>query len=249
MEAEWRNDMLKILICDDSPKEADELRAQVMECCGDRIQAIISFQKKDALNFYLEENDSEPAILMMDLKFCEGGIELAKKAKELNPWVQIIFLINQGAMSLDVYEVDHVYALEEPLNPEKLKAAFHKAVQKIDENRRELIPIRKRGVTYAIPLKKIEYLEKDRRLVHIHMGVVKHSIYAKFEDMKKYKTDYFVRCHNSYVVNLLHVDTMEDQHFIMKNGRKIPISRSRSKEAKETYLAFLVREPVESALL
>jgi DNA-binding LytR/AlgR family response regulator len=201
------------------------------------------------LKFYLEENDSKPAVLMIDLCFCRDGIGLAHKAKQINPWLQVIFLINSGDMTLDIYDVDHVYALEEPLNPKKLKAAFHKAVQKIDENRRELIPIRKRGVTYAIPLKRIEYLEKDRRLVHIHMGVVKHSIYAKFEDMKKYKTDYFVRCHNSYVVNLIHVDTMEEQHFIMKNGRKIPISRSRSQEAKETYLAFLMREPVEPTLL
>ena len=240
--------MLKILICDDSPKEAEELKEKIVECCKDRIHSIYLFQNEDPLKFYLEENDSEPAVLLIDLCFCQDGIGLARKAKQLNPWLQVIFLINSGDMNLDIYDVDHIYALEEPLKPEKLKAAFLKAVQKIDENKRELIPIQKRGITYAVPLKKIEYLEKDRRLVHIHMDAEKHSIYAKFEEMKKYKTDYFVRCHNSYVVNLIHVENMEDQHFLLKNGRKIPISRSRCKEAKDAYLAFLMRDNMEKGL-
>jgi two-component system response regulator LytT len=240
--------MLKILICDDSPKEGEALRDEILKCCGDRVGSVSLFQKKESLKFYLEDNDFEPAILMIDLNFCKDGIGLAEKAKQLNPWIQIIFLVNQGNMTLDVYDVDHIYSLEEPLNLEKLKVAFQKAIQKIDENRRELIPIRKRGITYAIPLKKIEYIEKDRRLVHLYMGAAKHSVYAKFEDLKKYKRDYFVRCHNSYVVNLIHVENMEDQHFLLKNGRKVPISRSRCKEAKESYLSFLMRSPLEEKL-
>ena len=51
----------------------------------------------------------------------------------------------------------------------------------------------------------------------------------------------FLRCHQSYIVNLAHVRTLEDTFFQMEDGTSIPISRAFYKEAKNAYYHYRLR--------
>ena len=51
----------------------------------------------------------------------------------------------------------------------------------------------------------------------------------------------FLRCHQSYIVNLAHVHTLEDSSFQMEDGTSIPISRAFYKEAKNAYYHYRLR--------
>lgn len=236
--------MVDILICNSSLKVSEELHHKALECYSDRIKAAIIFEDNDTLFFYLEEHNPEPSILIIELEFCKNGIEVAERAKKINPWLVIIFISNDDKWKMEVYDIEHVYGLEYPLTIEKLKIAITLALNKIDEKRNTLFPIKKKGIVFAIPVKEIQYLEQDRRMIYIHTEEEVYSLYVKFSEIEKYKTDYFTRCHNSYAVNLFYVNLMSDLFFIMKCGRKIPISRSRKNEAKAAYEAFLSRKPV-----
>lgn len=239
--------MVNILICNGSQQESQELREKLLQCCNDRLKATIFFEESDTFLFYLEEHRAEPNIVIIELEFCKNGLKIADKAKELNPWSEIIFLSKNGEWTTDVYNVDHVYGLELPLSDEKLKEAIHRGLEKIDEKRNTLLPIKKKGTIYAVSLKEIQYLEQERRMIHIHTEKEIHSLYIKFSEIEKYRTDYFARCHNSYAVNFFFVTLMADQHFIMKCGKKIPISRSRKHETEIAYEDFITRQPIPSS--
>lgn len=51
----------------------------------------------------------------------------------------------------------------------------------------------------------------------------------------------FVRCHQSFWVNLKHVRTMGNNKFTMDNGTSVPISRTYLQEAKQRFLHVLIR--------
>jgi DNA-binding LytR/AlgR family response regulator len=238
--------MVNVLICNGSLKESDELREKILQCCSDRIKATIFFEDKDAFLFYLEEHRVEPSIIIIELEFCREGLKIAQKAKDLSPWAEIIFLCTKGKWTTAVYDVEHVYGLECPLSEEKLELAINRALSNIDEKRNTLFPVKKKGTVYAIPIKEIRYLEQDKRVINLHTKDEIHSLYVKFADIEKYRTDYFVRCHSSYAVNFFYVKSMTDQHFMMTCGKKIPISRSRKNETKGAYEAFINRQPIPS---
>ena len=238
--------MVNVLICNGSHQESQELREKTINCCRDRVKAVILFDEKETFLFYLEEHISEPNIIIIGLDFCKDGLKIAEKAKALNPWSEIIFLCNNGRWTMDVYNVDHIYGLECPLSEGKIKIAITRALDKIGKNQNSLFPIKKKGITYALHIKDIQYLEQDKRVIHLHTDGEIHTIYVKFSEIEKYRTDFFIRCHSSYAVNFLFVKSMTDQHFIMKNGKKIPISRSRKDETRKSYEAFISREPVPS---
>lgn len=239
--------MVNILICNGSHQESQDLREMLLKYSGDRLKATIFYEDKEAFFFYLEEHGSQQNIVIIDLDFCEDGLKVAQKAKILNPWSEIIFLWKAGNWNMEVYNVDHVYGLERPLSAEKLEVAINRALDKIEENQNTLFPIKKKGLVYAVPIREIQYLEQDRRLIHIHTEDEIHSIYVKFSEIEKYRTDYFARCHSSFAVNFFFVKLMSEQHFILNNGRKIPISRSRKHETEEAYKAFITRQPIPSS--
>ena len=51
---------------------------------------------------------------------------------------------------------------------------------------------------------------------------------------------HFVRCHQSYWVNLKHVQAIGSNHFTMDSGSGIPISRTYLQEAKQRFLHELI---------
>lgn len=236
--------MVNILICSESLQESEEIRQKVSHCFSEKIKATIFFEEKDTFLFYVEEHSPEPSIIIISLDFCKGGLKIAEKAKMLSPWAEIIFLCMKGHWTLDVYDVEHIYGLECPLSDQKLEIAIKRALEKIEDKRKTLFPIKNKGIICAVPIKEIQYLEQDKRIIYVQTVEARHSLYIKFTEIEQYKTDYFIRCHNSYAVNLLYVQAMVDSHFIMKNGKKIPISRSRKSDAQKAYEAFISRKPI-----
>ena len=49
----------------------------------------------------------------------------------------------------------------------------------------------------------------------------------------------FCRCHNSFLVNLYHVESIKGNNLYMKDEKIIPISRSHKKETLEKYNIWL----------
>ena len=49
----------------------------------------------------------------------------------------------------------------------------------------------------------------------------------------------FIRCHQSYAVNMTRVDALRDREIVLKDGSVIPVSRRMEKEVQGRLLAFL----------
>lgn len=137
--------MINVLICNGSIEESQDFRNNILKCCGNRVNGIIIFEECETFLFYLEEHKTDANIIIFELGFCKGGLKIADKAKELNPWSEIIFISHKGKWFLDVYDVEHVYGLEYPFTEEKLEIGLKKALDKIDENGKVLFPVKKKG--------------------------------------------------------------------------------------------------------
>ena len=62
------------------------------------------------------------------------------------------------------------------------------------------------------------------------------TMYAKLsemEDVLKQNVEYFVRVHQSFLVNYLHIQVHANQYIIMDNGIVIPISEEKRKSVRK----------------
>ena len=48
----------------------------------------------------------------------------------------------------------------------------------------------------------------------------------------------FIRCHKSYLVNIKYISERVNQEFLLINGAKIPISKTKLKEVREWFTEY-----------
>ena len=65
----------------------------------------------------------------------------------------------------------------------------------------------------------------------------KYTVRGTIRDMEKLLSGSFIRCNNSYIVNLRHIESVED-NLIVIHGNKIPITRSRKNDFYKAFNAY-----------
>ncbi|NBI63320.1 DNA-binding response regulator [Clostridiales bacterium] len=237
--------MWNILIYNSDTEEREALANQVQQILSARetlSMSILSFCKAESLRNHVMRCLSEAAIVFLDLSpDKKSGLQLGKKILEAQPNTQLIFLSAYDEGHWDVYEVEHVYALRKPAAEEYVKQALDRAMQRLWEKRRtepDFVVKSKRGIQ-RIPLNRILYFEKEKRKIHLHTLVGKHSFYGKFSDIIDQADRRFLRCHSGYMVNITQAQELLDRQFVFENGVTIPISRTYYTEVRQAYLKYL----------
>ena len=73
----------------------------------------------------------------------------------------------------------------------------------------------------------------------MHTAKEEISYYGKFEELQ-YELDVrFMRCHNSYIVNITKVKGISNRKFIFDIDKAVPISKTYYAEVKEAFLNYL----------
>lgn len=171
-------------------------------------------------------------------------IDYSCRLQELYPDLKIVYLTELRPVVFEVWEASPIYMLEKPLDVVHCKKAVHKAIKEHSRSKDKNFTIINRQGIFTIPYKKIFYVESDKRKLNIYgeNGLIK-SINLKISDFLKFEHgNYFLQCHKSYAVNLMHVSQIEKYEIILQNQVELPISQSRYTETKAGYVAFLDNE-------
>lgn len=99
------------------------------------------------------------------------------------------------------------------------------------------------GEYLRIPFEDILYFESSAKKVRLQpvKGEKHYFFAAKLDDIAGQLPDYFLRCHQSYLVNMHMIRRLDTQNhvFLLQSNEEILISRRIYREAKERYQRFL----------
>lgn len=193
----------------------------------------------------LLEDWSEHKILF-DILFLDiympglNGIETAGKIRAAMKDVKIIFISSSNEHYPEAYDVFAFNYILKPLNTEKLNRVLDQALATINKERRQQISFRYKAKTYRIFCRDILYMESRDKIICFHMtDKTTLQCYAKLNEILiQLPEEFFIRCHQSFAVNVLHVTEMADNHFRI-GSTVISISKKYQKASKDKYFAFL----------
>ena len=171
-------------------------------------------------------------------------IEYSRRLQELYTDVKIIYLTELNNSIFEVFHSTPTYVLSKPLSIEHVKKALEKALHQLSLSKEKNFTIINKQGIFTIPYTKIYYVESDKRKLNIYGedGLVK-TINLKISDFLNYEHGiYFLQCHKSYAVNLMHISQLEKYEIVLENGMKLPISQSRYTETKLQYVNYLENE-------
>ena len=129
------------------------------------------------------------------------------------------------------------------LDMEKLFDAIRNVKLQLQDKEKEYFVVSLKGNIFKVKLSDILYFESEKRTVILHTNQGKWTIYKKLDDVQSALPAFFLRCHQSYLVNMNEIKSMKALRLELNNGCLIPVSRPKYRETKERFLQFLENCP------
>lgn len=225
---------LKIAVCDDVP--ADKLRLVSLIKSEQPYCEVNSYESAETLLWDFE-NGIRFDIFFLDI-FMNGinGVEAAKRIRTADPDAILVFVSSSNDFYRESYDLYAFNYLLKPMSQDKLAEVLRRAVELLKRDIEQVIHISFNNSLHTVRCSQLLYLSSDHHIVNFHLksGEILKS-YGKLDDfVTQLSAALFVRCHQSYIVNLKHVNGMTAGEFVFGEIR-VPISKSYFEQASKKY--------------
>lgn len=230
-----------ITICDDNVSFVRSIAAQceeVMEklhiTCS--IKSLYSFE--DVLRDYSLGGRTD--LLLLDIMLGrKNGIDLAQKLKDRGCDSSIVLMTTEKSYLLAGYAVQPIYFLIKPIDTGELEKAIKLDLKRQAEAKSLVLKCEGRYV--QIPVESIQYIEVLDHELTIHTRKKDYTMRMTFAQiLKELPSSRFVRCHNSYVVNLSHVSNFSRTTGVALDCRvTLPLGRKYFDEFRRSFVEFI----------
>lgn len=178
--------------------------------------------------------------LDIDLKGGIDGMEVARRVREHDDVTAIVFITNLAQYALEGYQVQALDYVLKPLSYTDFAMKLSKAQRIIERysNNRPLLLETVDGKKELVNLKDVEYVEVRKHYLTYHTVngdcTIRSSMRA---EESRLSGDSFFRINSYLLLNLFYLRSVDGDDVILKNGKRLPISRSRKTE----FLTYLAR--------
>lgn len=224
--------MINIGICDDEIHYRSNIRDMLKEILSSNPidYNIYEFSSgEELLNNYPKNLD----ILIMDIQMkMINGMDTARKIREFDQDLEIIFMTSFAEFMQEGYEVKAYRYILKPINEKKISKNILPCIDEIMKKRNNYLTINVKNYIDRIKIDSILYIETERPNILIYTNEKMYTTKISISKVEKILSEYgFFRCHNSYVINLKSVESM-NSNTVKVNGKDIPISKYRVKDLK-----------------
>lgn len=215
----------KIAICDDLESDRDYLKDLLNKWANDysHLLNVYTFSSAESFLFRYEEA-KDYDILLLDIEMgLMDGVSMAKKIRQDNDTVQIIFITGYSDYIAEGYEVNALHYLMKPVKEEKLFSVLERAIEKINKNDVVLNMDSANGMV-RVPIYQIRFVEVFGNYVTIHANdevVVKMTL----NEIEKLLDERFYRVGRSVLVNLNEVSRVTKTEIKLLDGTSIHLPR------------------------
>lgn len=234
--------MLQVAICEDI-----EIDRRLLE------KIVSSLMRERGIAFEIEVFGSGEALIdvyknhpyhliFMDIMM-DGmdGIETGRQIRKMDANVEIVYCTASEDFAIAAYDIHAMGYLLKPYEPRRIGAMIDYYVQKNPQSEQNFIEVKSRRKSLVIPYNDIIYMESDNKVIYIYTrtrGEIK--VYNRLDVLEQQVSHRaFLRCHQSYLVNLQYVVGLVDSDFIMVNDDMVPIRKSGRKLIIKKYEEYL----------
>lgn len=229
--------MTKVIIVEDEAEHANRLELLLRAYQKKHSECVFDIKRYDNPHRFLGEYACDADIIFLDIQMPDiDGMQAAKKIREVDPRVMLIFTTALAQYAIAGYEVQAFDYILKPLGTEMFETKLTRALRVLNYSHDEKwIDISTKMETRRIPVNQVTYIEVDNHDIIIHTA---HAFYRHWGSLKEYEQRlgglHFARCNTCYLVNLKYVRCIRGDS--VQVGEDI-LSVSRSKR-KEFLIAF-----------
>ncbi len=192
----------------------------------------------DFLHAFCQEKQRYNLILLDIIMDGCSGMELAQQVREADQEAAIIFITSSKDYALEGYDVKALHYLIKPIDSELLEKLILSDYQNRFANHFFLLDSDLGKIQIAV--KEMICMETVGRKVEVTLSDEIVYYPGKLTELlNELQKESFVRCHRAFALNIKKIRELRKQEAIAANGKRIPVSRTFSKEVKKAFIRQL----------
>lgn len=233
--------MIRIAVVEDEAAYQKQLSGYIADYQREKGVACSVTVLSDGLDL-VENYSSSYDIIFLDIQMRHmDGMETARRIRQLDRDVMIIFITNLAQYALQGYQVEALSYVLKPINYFAFAQELQKAVRRIQDRPQAYLRIMQEGAMVRLAVSQLSYVESQDHNVVYHTANGSYTNRDTLKNVEKQlEKQHFCRCNNSYLVNLAHVERI-DQNQVIVSGQPLRISRTRKKAFMEELATFVGR--------
>ncbi len=235
--------MLNIAICDDDLIFASRVETILLEISKLRLIDMDIEVYSDGCELWNEVSSGKVFdLLYLDIEMIQlNGIDVAKRIRENNTSVIIIYISSYENYFIELFEVEPFRFIKKPIDEKIFFSYFNKAYERILQDE-AYFEYRFNKIPHKILTKDIIYFESSGRLIKVWEKGGEGKFYGKLSIIEKQLQPgkiSFLRIHQSYLVNYSFIKEISFSRVVLMNGTELQISEDRQKAIRVKYNELL----------
>lgn len=237
--------MIKIFIYNSNIRELESIRQSIVDYLNNirrKFRIIASVKSADTLA-YIRKSINEIDIYLIDFSEQETALNLVESVRKCNPNALWVYTGGNVENLLKILYLRPSAYIDSSMCEEEIQniiKVLDKQVQMFKQN--YFFTFKCEGEIINVPYNDILYFESNaKKVALIQKRCNKYSFTSKLDDIAKKVPSFFVRCHQSYLVNMnvvRHLD-LKNRVFILDNNEEIWISKRMILETRDIYLQYI----------
>lgn len=233
--------MIRVGVVEDDPASIDRILSHLDRFQREHGQRFHVGAFQDGADI-IEDYRPDWDILFMDIQMERvDGMTAAKRIREVDSEVVLIFVTSAPQFAIHGYEVGALSYLLKPVSWASFEPELERSIARLNaRERRNLLFTTTDGARRRVDLSEVLYLESVRHHVLIHTPSEDFTVVATLKAMEaELVGEGFFRCNSGFLVNFRHVTGVEGNDCRVRGGIRVPISRPRKKDFLSALTAYV----------
>lgn len=230
---------MKIAIVDDEWNMTRQIEAFLERFQAENPVAVTARVFHDAASFLAEYDESYDLVLLDVEMPGMNGIEAAKRIRERDAKVSIMFITNMAQYAIHGYEVEAVDYVLKPIGYQDFAMKMKKALRYIERDASRQLVLDTTAGKLAVKVSDIVYVEVIRHYLNFHTDVGVYEVRGVMREWEGRLGQYhFARCNQSFLVNLAKVRAIHGSKVLVE-GMELTISRNKKNEFVQAFTRYV----------
>lgn len=234
---------MRIAIVDDIEHERDELQKRLeIQLARLALHAEIS-KYQNGTDFLAAAKNEKFDIVFLDIYMeNENGVDAAQSLRTFDAECMLVFTTTSTDHALDGFRVRAMQYLVKPYTDKDLEGLFDEIVKRLPIPDK-YIEVNSADGKVRLRFGEILYAEHYQHQIHIYTADGKKTITRQTlrEFTAALSDERFFLCNRGVLVNMEYAEDFDGTDFILKNGKRIAVSRGLAKDARTAFGDFLFK--------
>lgn len=176
-------------------------------------------------------------VVLLDIQMeYVDGMTAAKRIREVDPDVVLVFITNSPQYAIGGYQVAALSYLLKPVPYFALSEELDRCIEQVRKRESRFLMLASGTERYRVNVADIVFVESIKHRLVVHTTQRDYSLVGSLTSMEEELDGAnFFRSNNCYLVNLRHVMGVQQSSCVLQGGHDLQISRPR----KKAFLAAL----------